>query len=355
MIDLQVKTKSELIEEYLLEHILPQYAAGEKIPSELDLSKQLNTSRPTVHKVLANLVTKGRLYRVNGVGTFVSSPAATSRTVSVILTSAQQLDPHSHPSWFNSQYMLEGLAEVTRSAGYKLDLIYLDPDAQSLEQGVEILLQEEAAGYIFLGLGGYVSLIEALQERGKICVCRTTGPSSYNSVHGLMSDGVYDAVEELLRSDRQRIAYMALDENSTYCLCRYEGYARALEAHKRLPDPGLARYGEGFPEDGYRLMKDLLALPEPPDAVFAGTDMRAFGVMKAIREAGLRIPEDIAVVGSDNLPEAQRQDPPLASVDYPLFKMGQVMFGILQEAVKKPALQPINRALPCRFVKRASC
>ncbi|WP_329034993.1 LacI family DNA-binding transcriptional regulator [Streptomyces sp. NBC_00178] len=104
---------------------------------------------------------------------------------------------------------------------------------------------------------------------------------------------------------------------------RLDGYRAALETSGVEIDPELVREGEFNHEDGYTAALDLLRLPEPPTAVFAGNDLQALGVYEAARELGLRIPEDLSVVGFDDLPLTRWIGPPLTTVRQPLVEMAE--------------------------------
>jgi LacI family transcriptional regulator/LacI family xylobiose transport system transcriptional regulator len=102
---------------------------------------------------------------------------------------------------------------------------------------------------------------------------------------------------------------------------RIDGYRAALETAGLAVDPELIRYGDFLVDSGHMQGRALLALPDPPTAVFAGSDLQAFGVYEAAREAGLRVPDDLSVVGFDDLPLARSAWPPLTTVRQPLTDM----------------------------------
>ncbi|MGW9133927.1 LacI family DNA-binding transcriptional regulator [Streptomyces sp. NPDC055681] len=104
---------------------------------------------------------------------------------------------------------------------------------------------------------------------------------------------------------------------------RVDGYRAAMETAGLPIDPDLVREGEFSHEDGYTAGLELLRLPEPPTAIFAGNDLQALGVYEAARELGLRIPEDLSVVGFDDLPLTRWIGPPLTTVRQPLIEMAE--------------------------------
>jgi DNA-binding LacI/PurR family transcriptional regulator len=104
---------------------------------------------------------------------------------------------------------------------------------------------------------------------------------------------------------------------------------------------------------GYTSMQKLL--PHHPDAVFAASDIMAVGAMRALNEAGLTIPAEVAIVGFDDLPIAAHTNPPLTTVRQPAMRTGTVSTEILIEMVEHPAPQPHRIVLPTELVIRSSC
>jgi LacI family transcriptional regulator/LacI family xylobiose transport system transcriptional regulator len=103
---------------------------------------------------------------------------------------------------------------------------------------------------------------------------------------------------------------------------RVDGYRAALETAGHPVDPTLVRWGDFHVESGYEQGRALLTLPEPPTAIFAGSDLQAFGVYEAARVLGLHVPAQLSVVGFDDLPMARWAWPPLTTIRQPLTEMG---------------------------------
>jgi DNA-binding LacI/PurR family transcriptional regulator len=129
------------------------------------------------------------------------------------------------------------------------------------------------------------------------------------------------AARHLVELGHRRIGMVGGPEHVLCCAARLDGYRSALTAAGLPLDPGLVAYGELTRESGCAAARTLLALPEKPTAIFASNDLQALGVYQAAREAGLRIPEDLSVVGFDDLPVVAWVDPPLTTVHQPLTEM----------------------------------
>ncbi|MGK5552120.1 LacI family DNA-binding transcriptional regulator [Actinomadura kijaniata] len=132
------------------------------------------------------------------------------------------------------------------------------------------------------------------------------------------------ATEHLVGLGHRRIAVIGGPADMLCTQARVDGYRSALERAGIAVDRDLVRYGDFRHEGGFERTRELLALPDPPTAVFAGSDQQAMGAYQAARLAGLRVPEDLSVVGFDDLPACQWMSPPLTTVRQPLEEMGRV-------------------------------
>lgn len=163
-----------------------------------------------------------------------------------------------------------------------------------------------------------------------------------------------EAVSYLIARGRQRIATITLPLTLISGLDRRDGYKRALLQHRLPIDPDLIVETESFTTGGYVAMQRLLALPQPPDAVFAASDSLAISAMAAIRAVGLRVPEDIAVVGFDDQPSAVLADPPLTTVRQPIADLGKRTVELLLGLIEGEIEGPQHILLPTSLVVRAS-
>lgn len=129
------------------------------------------------------------------------------------------------------------------------------------------------------------------------------------------------ATRHLLELGHRRIAVISGPDHVLCSRARVDGYRAAVETAGLCVDSALVRHGDFHVEGGYEQGRALLALPDPPTAIFAGSDLQALGVYEAAREAGLRIPDDLSVVGFDDLPVARWVGPPLTTIRQPLLEM----------------------------------
>lgn len=164
--------------------------------------------------------------------------------------------------------------------------------------------------------------------------------------------GGVDATSYLLRANHKRVATITGPLNMIAGHDRYEGYKKAHQMRNTEALPELMAEGDFTETGGYVAMKKLL--PYHPDAVFAASDMMAIGAMRAIREAGLNVPEDISVVGYDDLPTASQLTPPLTSIRQPTARMGSLAVDTLIDILQDPQPQPRHLLLGTELIVRSS-
>ena len=134
-------------------------------------------------------------------------------------------------------------------------------------------------------------------------------------------NGGLSATRHLLELGHTRIGMIGGPPTMLCSRARVDGYRAALETAGLSVDPDLVRWGTFHVEAGYEHGQALLELPEPPTAIFAGSDLQAFGVYEAARVAGIDIPSQLSVVGFDDLPMARWVGPPLTTIRQPLTEM----------------------------------
>jgi len=167
--------------------------------------------------------------------------------------------------------------------------------------------------------------------------------------------GAYDATRYLLGLGHRRIGFITGALDLGCAVDRLGGYQAALSDHNLLSDPALIATGDFHRPQGFAGAQALLDLPERPTAILASNDEMAFGAMEAARVNGLRIPDDISVVGFDDIPQASAVHPPLTTVRQPLHEMGRTATQMLLQLIADPQLQVGRVALPTELVERQSC
>ncbi|MYV54367.1 LacI family DNA-binding transcriptional regulator [Streptomyces sp. SID3212] len=131
------------------------------------------------------------------------------------------------------------------------------------------------------------------------------------------------ATRHLIELGHRRIAVITGPEDMICSLARLDGFRSALGMAGLEADPALIRFGDFHVGSGHAHAMDLLSRPDRPTAIFAGSDLQALGVLEAARVLGLQVPEDVSVVGYDDIPPAQWSSPALTTVHQPLVEMAE--------------------------------
>ena len=162
------------------------------------------------------------------------------------------------------------------------------------------------------------------------------------------------ATDHLLSLGHRRIGAVTGPADYLCSRARIDGYRSALERAGAQFDERLVQHGDFQHEGGFLRGGQLLDLPEPPTAIFAGSDQQALGVYEAARQRGLRIPEDLSVVGFDDIPGAAFANPGLTTVRHPLLRMGEIAAQTLVSQIEEREDYVPEIAIEPEFVIRDS-
>lgn len=162
-------------------------------------------------------------------------------------------------------------------------------------------------------------------------------------------------VEHLIQLGHQHIAHLTGAPSFLLYRDRFNGYISALAAHGLPIDLELVRYGDSSVQSGYEQTQELLNMKKPVTAIFASGDIMAIGAMKALKEAGLRVPEDCAVVGFDDIEISAVWEPALTTIRQPKFQIGETAFLKLLKLMKKQPLKQAKEILDYELIVRDSC
>lgn len=185
-----------------------------------------------------------------------------------------------------------------------------------------------------------------IDHQGTIENCPAVGATNWQ--------GAYTATEYLISLGHRRIGFITGSMDLGCAEDRLKGYRSALRTC-HLPDaPELVYEGTFFQPDGYVGACALLDLKDPPTAILASNDVMAMGVMDAVRNRGLRVPDDISVVGFDNIPQSAMVYPPLTTVQQPLEQMGRVAAQMLINILNNVEKDASRIELPTELIIRSS-
>ena len=219
--------------------------------------------------------------------------------------------------------MVKGVEEIAYEAGYSLVLCNAEEDPAKEASYLELAIAENVAGVI-LTPEGTATNIAPLIDLGipVVLADRTLAQPDVDSVAVNNVVGARAAVGHLVSGGYERIACITGPLSKTTGSERYDGYREALEVAGIPVDKALVRIADFKEAGGHRAMEELLKLGEPPDAVFVANNVMTIGALRAISKAGLEIPDDIAVIGFDDMSWASLLRPPLTTVAQPTYDLG---------------------------------
>ncbi|MFT4114917.1 LacI family DNA-binding transcriptional regulator [Silvibacterium sp.] len=237
--------------------------------------------------------------------------------------------------------VVRGAEDVAFEHGYRLVLCNTDNDHSK-----EIAHLNELRTYLPSGLivipsnfSDLTTQAESYRRSGAAVVCVDRLPKDWNgdTVTADNEHGAYDATNYLLRQGHRHLAIITGPRHLTNAQQRLKGFKRALHEKKISIGPEYIQETSFDQQGGHAKTLLLLRMIPRPTAIFAGNDMIAFGAILAFREAGLRCPEDISLIGFDNLDMAEMCSPSLSSVSQPGYQMGNAAARILIDRVRGDA------------------
>jgi DNA-binding LacI/PurR family transcriptional regulator len=250
---------------------------------------------------------------------------------------------------------VQGISAAIADTELQLLLLLARGDREH-EKVARYLRQGHVDGVILMSLHGADPLPRALSEAGIPTVLsgrpRPEEPLPY--VDADNRGGARAATSHLLSSGRTAVATITGPLDMTVGIDRFEGYADALRETNRDVLDELVEHGDFSEESGTTALEALLERRPSLDAVFVANDPMAIGALAALRAAGRRVPEDVAVVGFDDIEDAASTDPPLTTVRQPLEEMTKAMAELLLRRMSDPDGGDEFVVCPTELVHRAS-
>ncbi len=255
--------------------------------------------------------------------------------------------------------IVAGAELVTRRAGYRMLLCNSESDLNQERRFVEDILSYKAEGVLVVPVNDQSKdnlAMLSVHEVPFVLIDRAVDDVACDVVQADNVAGARMMVEHLVSLGRRRIAMMALTTETSTARDRREGYQQALKAADIPFDPELVFVTAGARSDGYRAMQQILSQEPWPDAVFAINNMTAMGAVEAMREHGLAVPDDIAVVTFDDVDFLSIWHPFLTVVDQPAELFGTLSAELLLERIAGHGSAPARAVkLPPRLIVRESC
>ena len=332
-------------------------------PTSFDIAALAGVSQPTVSRALNNspsvsAETRARVlaaaeqlnYKVDKNASGLRR--SRSRTLALLFEEASADGGLINPFYLS---MLGSMVRKCADTGYDLLISF---QQLSTDWHVDYADTHKADGIILLGYGDYYQsepLLQRLVERGTHFVRwgSTAGARLGATVGSDNEQGGFDATEHLLQNGRRQIAFIGTaDPGFQEFHDRWRGYCRALRAAGIEPDPALQVDADPSEQAGLDAIDELLRRDVKFDAIFAACDVAGIGAMHALQKLGRAIPQEVAIVGFDDIPAAKLASPPLSTVRQDARTAGQTLIEAAVEAVEAGYAR--NQLLPVQLVVRES-
>ena len=333
-------------------------------PTSFDIAYHAGVSQPTVSRALrgsksVSLATRQRIEEIARELNYSVDKNASSLRSQRSNTIALLFFEDPTPDGANiNPFFLAMLGSITRAtANRSLDLLI---SFQKMEDNWHVQYQDShrADGLILLGYGDYTLYESRLRQLvgTETRFVRWGSVSDSNIGATVGSDNVGAgrlAGAHLLAQGRRRIAFLGqADDHYPEFADRYRGLCAVMAGAGHPADPALQRAALSSEGDGHDAVQAMLAEGLSFDAIFAASDLIAIGAMRAVSEAGLRVPHDDAVIGFDDIPAASLTSPPLTTIMQDLKEAGELLVETLLAAIEDHP--NANRSIPAKLVVRAS-
>lgn len=247
-----------------------------------------------------------------------------------------------------------GMGTVARAADYEM-LVYALSDRDRQPPGNILDLMRQFADGLVVILPYAADYLAAMASAHiPIVTIDQGGPSPFPTVTADNYQGGCAALRHLVELGHSRIGFIGGDERLASARDRHRAYADVLQQARLPVDPALLVEGDFSRKGGFDAALRLFRLPEPPTAIFAVNDVSAHGALAAAREVGLRVPEDLSIVGFDDIPLAAHATPPLTTIRLPLQPMARAAVNMLLAMIAGVEPPSAELVLPTQLVVRGS-
>ena len=253
-----------------------------------------------------------------------------------------------------STELLKGAADAIRGSGYEL-VVYSAGGRTADHVGWERRYLTRLSGTLIDGAVLVTpTVVDVVYDAPIVAVDPHTGPSTLPTIDSDNLHGARLATEHLIAMGHRRIAMITGRPDLESARLRERGYREAMAAAGLGVDDALMREGAYEAEVSTVAARELLALPEPPTAIFAANDTSALATVAVASALGRSVPGDLSIVGFDNIPESALCSPPLTTVEQPIRQMGREALEILIRLVRGEPVDTTHVTLPTKLVERAS-
>ena len=253
--------------------------------------------------------------------------------------------------------LFEGIEKQTKAEGYKLVVSTIYENEEMVNRQIEDIQYSDCAGVIVLGTEMAIDDIRKFQKLPIPFVLLDTYFEEINCDCVLINNvqGAYQAASHLIKVTGKQPGYLRSSYTIGNFLERNSGFFKAVRAHGMASGGSAVHYLTPSIEGAYSDMKEIIRSKEKlASAYFVDNDLIALGAMKALKEFGYRIPEDIAIVGFDNIPASSIVEPSLSTINVPKTYMGEVVVKRIVERINNPKSLPQKIQINTTLIPRRS-
>lgn len=253
--------------------------------------------------------------------------------------------------------IIRGVEKTSNKLGFFLNLFTTHAQAEREQQVIKLFNKSMVDGLIVMAYYLKDLYIDILTESG-IPFVFIDYPPKNEEIYSVLVDnesGAFEATEYLISLGHKKIAFLEGSKVAWDSKARFEGYVKALKRHATEFNPNLVENGNFTKEEGYLATKRLLAKKEKFTAIFSANDQMAIGAIRALKEAGLKVPDDISIVGFDNIEASSIIEPSLTTVSQPIYEMGKKAVEVLVKLINKEEVKEKKIMLKTRLIERHSC
>jgi LacI family transcriptional regulator len=323
------------------------------------LAKSLNLSITTVSRALDGYpdVSEKTRQRVKDAAEAAGyTPNAAARRLRKGTTEVVTMVLPAEPGHFNQPFYIGLLATMggrLAQAGYDLALIAVPPGPDEMKAHRRIVEGRRADALVIVRTRRDDPRVRYLAgtDFPFVVMGRTELDVPYAFVDGDGEQAFFDATRRLQALGHKRIVHIAAPSDLTFSILRRRGYERVMQASGLEADV----IEEAFSQDGgHRAAMQALSRKDRPTALLCSTDVMAIGAMSAARSLGLSVPQDVSIMGHDNLPAGEHTDPPLTTMELSLSETGRLLAEMALARIGGVPPDSLSRVIPVQFVMRGS-
>ena len=252
--------------------------------------------------------------------------------------------------------IIRGIEVTAANHGYLVLIGDCAHQNQQEKTFIDLIITKQIDGMLLLGSRlPFDASIEEQRNLPPMVMANEFAPElELPTVHIDSLTAAFDAVNYLYEQGHKRIGCIAGPEEMPLCHYRLQGYVQALRRCGIMVDPQYIARGDFTFEAGSKAMQQLLDLPQPPTAVFCHSDVMALGALSQAKRQGLKVPEDLSIIGFDNIDLTQFCDPPLTTIAQPRYEIGREAMLLLLDQMQGQHVGSGSRLMDCELIIRGS-